>query len=723
MRKNPGLPLSLLIIILLIAQQMFALHAPAQTGQPPKSLQDRFLTASNNVTERDVDSLIFDAVILDYDHPPFPRGTIIPLFGIKGGSAGTPEQGCPSIHYHSNPNLPSVRICRPSDGAGIKPASIVEEGPYRDQNPQGCGHGRIEKKQAALEIEVQGPSMAARASIVTYMAKVKNVGEVDFDQGILQILLDLDDGLFPIPINHPISTALRAGQEEEIPVNIDLLEIEEDDEFGGPFTVIHANVAALGILKDCRGEIPQIRASVRLTTNVLDAGSGPPPDYKREFGFGFNSTPEEFKVMPVYNGNMFTGLALFKDSGLSYFRSDSRGGFTIGVGPLIQGQVDNGAVDDFNRDGRSDIVAINNQSRSLSAFLQNNNGAFQPAKSSVTGIDFTKLVSADVNGDAAPDIVGADASGMMQVMRGDGQGGFTGLPAMSTGFDSSDAFIPGDFNGDEFADALVGANNPSGGSQIGVFMGDQDGNLGFSQFFTYAGSSLRVAAGDINGDGTDEIITAFGDTNTIDIRDAASGTVLFSFQSGDQPPVFVLATDLNGDGNSDVAVANQGSNLISIFLGDGSGNFFFGGNVQTPRPAGITSGDFNNDGNVNGQDLLVLRQGSGQSIPPFGEGPLATEADPDSAGVTIFLNGAASITRPVVEQVERRGKHLIVTCSDCAPGAKVLVDGAQKKTIPEPDGKLRAKKAFKQLAPGQSAVVQVESEGKFSEWFTFRRQD
>ncbi|HWP42452.1 MAG TPA: VCBS repeat-containing protein [Blastocatellia bacterium] len=717
MRKNSALPLSLSIVILLIAQQMFTLHVPAQ------AFQGQSLAPSNDVTMMDSDSLIFDAVILDYDHPPFPAGTTVPLFGIMGGRGGSPEQGCPSIHYHSNPNVPSVRICRSSAADGIRPAIVVTEGPYRDQNPQGCGHGRIEKKQAALEIIAQGPSMAARGATVTYSAKVKNVGEVDFDGGSVRVILAFDGALYPIPNSFPLGAALRVGQEEVITVPLDLEGFEEDPDLGvGPFNVVDVDISALGLLKDCRDDLPQIDASVKLTTNVIQADIGPAPDIKREFGFGFNSTAGGFAVVPINSGNVAAGLAVLNNFKLTFLPGDMTGGYTIGVSPGIQGQIRNIIGGDFNGDGRTDIAGTDDQFRSVFASLQNGNGGFQPAISSSTQINFNRIAVADMNGDGILDIVGADASGMIQVIRGDGQGRFTSLFTTTSGLGRIDALATGDFNDDSFADVITGANNSAGGSQVGVLLNDPNGSLGPTQFFSFSGIATWVTAGDVNGDGIDEIIAASADTNTISIIDVTTGAVLNSFQSGGQNPVQVEPGNLNGDGGLDLAVANQGSNMVSIFLGTGTGEFFNALNIETPRPAGIRFADFNGDGNVDGQDFIVFRNFA-QPPTPSAENLRAAEADPDSAGITVYLNGAEPVARAVVEQVERQGKHLIVTCTGCAAGARVLVDGVRKKTAQQADGRLRAKKAAKKIKAGQTAVVQVESEGKFSEWFIFTRQD
>src|SRR5712691_1556869 len=64
-------------------------------------------------------------------------------------------------------------------------------------------------------------------------------------------------------------------------------------------------------------------------------------------------------------------------------------------------------------------------------------------------------------------------------------------------------------------------------------------------------------------------------------------------------PSFIAVGDFNGDGRSDVAVANQGSNNVSILLGNGDGTFAAAVNYgvgAAPRSVGL--GDFNGDGKI-----------------------------------------------------------------------------------------------------------------------------
>src|SRR5258708_9855075 len=61
-------------------------------------------------------------------------------------------------------------------------------------------------------------------------------------------------------------------------------------------------------------------------------------------------------------------------------------------------------------------------------------------------------------------------------------------------------------------------------------------------------------------------------------------------------PASVAVGDFNGDRNSDLVVANSGSDNISVFQGDGKGNFGEPTNVDTGlSPSAVVVADFNSD--------------------------------------------------------------------------------------------------------------------------------
>ena len=81
--------------------------------------------------------------------------------------------------------------------------------------------------------------------------------------------------------------------------------------------------------------------------------------------------------------------------------------------------------------------------------------------------------------------------------------------------------------------------------------------------------------------------------------------------------------DFNGDGTPDVAVANEGSNTVSVLLGNGDGTFQSGKDVPTgpgTYPRGVAIGDVNNDGFPDifvtcvGQNRLFRNTGKGTFV-------------------------------------------------------------------------------------------------------------
>ena len=68
-------------------------------------------------------------------------------------------------------------------------------------------------------------------------------------------------------------------------------------------------------------------------------------------------------------------------------------------------------------------------------------------------------------------------------------------------------------------------------------------------------------------------------------------------------PDALVAGDFNGDGRTDLAVANDGSNDVSVLLGNGDGTFQPQVTYAVGTgPAALVAGDFTGDGRT---DLAV----------------------------------------------------------------------------------------------------------------------
>jgi hypothetical protein len=139
-----------------------------------------------------------------------------------------------------------------------------------------------------------------------------------------------------------------------------------------------------------------------------------------------------------------------------------------------------------------------------------------------------------------------------------------------------------DVNGDGFADVITGAGG-GGGPHVKVFSG-KDGSL-LTQFFAFETTfhgGVRVAAADLNNDGLADIVTGAGGGGGPRVRVFNGKTrvplagVLGSFNAfadGFRGGVFVAAADVNGDGSADVVVGT-GPGIapkVTVFSGkDGS---------------------------------------------------------------------------------------------------------------------------------------------------------
>ncbi len=171
------------------------------------------------------------------------------------------------------------------------------------------------------------------------------------------------------------------------------------------------------------------------------------------------------------------------------------------------------------------------------------------------------VAAGDVNGDGRDDIItGADKGapgGHVKVFDGATGGEIRSFLAFDPSFSGGVRVAAGDVNGDGFADIVVGAG-PGAGPHVKVFDGATHTEL--ASFFAYGqfAGGVHVAAGDVNNDGRDDIITGagegspgghvkvFGGANLQELRS------FFAYGPNFTGGVRVAAGDVNGDGVADI---------------------------------------------------------------------------------------------------------------------------------------------------------------------------
>ena len=240
------------------------------------------------------------------------------------------------------------------------------------------------------------------------------------------------------------------------------------------------------------------------------------------------------------------------------------------------------AIADLNADGRPDIVSatapvtVNGQSYVGGVYqsLQNASGGF--ATTQISSDLFQSVAVGDVNGDGSPDVVGYltqlqsnNNPGYLVVLRNGGNAAWTRV-AYSSPLGPLMGLAIGDVTGDGAADVVATGGGNVPGAYVAVWSGSPSGLTGPAQTAT-RDTPYDVILADLNGDGSPDVVTG-NDSFGLAFHLQQPGGGLGVVHGYDAPAPTadglgaVAAGDVNGDGTTDL-IATDDVGGIDVLTG------------------------------------------------------------------------------------------------------------------------------------------------------------
>lgn len=293
-----------------------------------------------------------------------------------------------------------------------------------------------------------------------------------------------------------------------------------------------------------------------MQTIPLPPSGGKPPSISAAQAQDFNQDGKQDLALLANNGNT-----------VIFLLGNGDGTFQEPITNATPAPVSAVAVGDFNGDGTLDLAGVTQSTQTTSTMMifLGVGGFYLPAGSIQVGTQVTQLAVGDFNKDGKTDILALDGgyygagSGALELIAGNGNGTFQ-APATLMQSRFLYRMALSDLNGDGVLDVVTAGQTDNYAFPVYVVLGKPEGGFGEAQQLISDFGPHDVAAGDLTGDGVPDLVVAHccGDTYLGLYQGNGDGTFQAeAFLPQISSPSLVSLLDGDGDGRLDIVVSTD----------------------------------------------------------------------------------------------------------------------------------------------------------------------